>query len=280
MKINLHVHSKYSLDGELTVNELIELLKNKDFNVISITDHNTCEAYRSINSVDEIKMITGLEADAIVNDYTYDFLCYGFDLENVYNYVISKYSSVEIRQKKIFDALVEMFYLNKIELNDIDSYDSSNEYAHSAIYRMLDNAFLEKYNILSGGDFYRLSTTDKSFVLYIDMHIVWPDIKELSEIIHNNNGKIFLAHPFRYNMPVVDVLNNVKNYVDGIEICNNPKNREEVEFLYDFAKKNDLLVSCGSDYHGNDRYGTECDFLTEEMIQDMLIWIRSYILWI
>ena len=135
---------------------------------------------------------------------------------------------------------------------------------------MLDEVFLEKYNIKSTSDLYRNSTIDSSFPLYIDMHIVWPDIKELLEIIHNNKGKVFIAHPYRYNRNVTEVLEEVKDYVDGIEICNNPNSKEEVEFLYNYAKNNNLLVSCGSDYHGNNRYSLECEYLNDNMINDIL----------
>lgn len=274
LKINLHTHSSYSLDGSFNVNELIEILKMKNFDVIAITDHNTCEAYKEINNTKGIKIITGLEADAIINDHTYDFLCYSFDLENVYKYASTKYKTVEKRQKIIFNNLLELCKRNEISLTNIDTYNPSEEYAHAAIYRMLNEDFLNKYNIKNISDLYRYSTLDKDFPLYIDMHIVWPDINELVNIIHSNNGKVFLAHPYKYNKPVMEVLEEIKNFVDGIEICNNPKDSTEVKFLYDYAKKNNLLVSCGSDYHGNDRYNIECNFLTEEMIQDILLWIE------
>lgn len=276
MKINLHTHSNCSLDGEYNIDELIGILKKEKFDIVSITDHDTCEAYKQISNVfKDIKIITGIEADAIVNDHTYDFLGYGFDLENVYNYASLKYETVDKRQKKIFDALVKRCEDKKIDLNDIDSYNPLEEYAHAALYRMLSKTFLEKYNITSISDLYRLSTTNKEFPLYIDMHIVWPDIKELLNIIHDNNGKVFLAHPFRYNKPVIEVLNEVKDYVDGIEISNNPKDKEEVEFLYKYAIDNNLLVSCGSDYHGNSRYSIECDYLTDDMIKSILKWIDN-----
>ena len=274
MKINLHTHSSYSLDGEFDVNYLIKYFKNNGFDVISITDHDTCEAYKHIEEDSNIKIITGIEADAIVNNHTYDFLCYKFDLDEVYNYAKKKYGSVDERQNKIFNALVQKANDNNITISNIDTYDPKNEYAHAAIFRMLDEVFLEKYNIQSTGDLYRISTIDSSFPLYIDMHIVWPNIKELLEIIHNNNGKVFIAHPYRYNKSVTEVLEEVKDYVDGIEICNNPNNKEEVEFLYNYAKKNNLLVSCGSDYHGNNRYSLECEYLNDNMINDILSWIR------
>ena len=273
MKINLHTHSNYSLDGEFDVNYLINYFQDNNFDVISITDHDTCEAYKHIEDNSNIKIITGIEADAIVNNHTYDFLCYNFDLDEVYNYAKKKYGSVEERQNKIYNALVQKAIDNNIAINNIDSYDPKKEYAHTAIFRMLDKEFLEKHNIKSSSDLYRIGTIDSSFPLYIDMHIIWPDIKELLEIIHNNNGKVFIAHPYRYNKDVTEVLEEVKNYVDGIEICNNPNNKEEVEFLYNYAKSNDLLVSCGSDYHGNNRYNLECEYLNDNMINDILSWI-------
>lgn len=274
MKINLHIHSNHSLDGEFDVNELIDRFKREKFDIISITDHNICQAYKELKSSNDIKVINGIEADAIINNHTYDFLCYDFDLDNVYQYALEKYETVEKRQKKIFNALVELCQTKQIELNNIDSYNPNKEYAHATIYRMLNREFLDTYKILSVGDFYRLSTIDETFPLYLDMQIVWPDIRELLDVIRSNNGKVFLAHPYRYNQPVKTVLDEAKDFVDGIEICNNPETKEEVEFLYKYAKDNNLLVSCGSDYQNDERYSMECNYLTEAMIQDVLRWIK------
>ena len=89
---------------------------------------------------------------------------------------------------------------------------------------MLDKDFLKIYNITNASDLYRISTMDSKFSLYIDMNIVWPDLKELIDVIHKSNGKVFIAHPYnRYNKDVKEVLDEVIRYVDGIEICNNPK---------------------------------------------------------
>ena len=274
MKINLHMHSNYSLDGKLDVNNLIEKCKKEKFDIISITDHNTCKAYRKIKLYNDIKIVNGLEADAMINNHTYDFLCYDFDIENVNKYCIEKYKTIEERQNKIFNELVKLCNKKNIKLNNVESYNKIEEYAHPAIYRMLNKDFLDYYNINNANDFYRRSTIDEEFPLYIDMHIVWPDIEELLDVIHKNNGKVFLAHPYRYNKKVEDVLSEVKCYVDGIEISNNPKSKEEVAFLYRFAKENNLLVSYGSDYHGNNRYSMNCDYVSEKMLQDITSWIK------
>lgn len=273
MKINLHTHSNYSLDGEYSPEELIKIFKDNNYNIISITDHDTCEAYKHINKDNSIKIINGLEADAIVNNHTYDFLCYNFNLEEVYNFCKQKYETIEKRQTKIFNELINKCKEKNIKLTNIDTYNIKKEYAHDAIFRMLDKDFLNKHNIKTIDDFYRQSTINNNFPLYIDMHIVWPDIKELLNIIHNNNGKVFLAHPYRYNKDINEVLKETKDYIDGIEIYNYPNNKEEVEYLYNYAKDNNLLVSIGSDYHGNNRYNIDCKYITEEIINDILKWI-------
>ena len=274
MKINLHTHSNYSLDGKLDVEELIKIFEKNNFDIISITDHDTCEAYKHIKEKPSIRIITGIEADALVNNHTYDFLCYNFNFDDIYNYAKENYGTIDKRQSKIFNELVKKAKANNINLSNVEAYDSKKEYAHAAIFRMLDKDFLNKYNIQNSSDLYRISTIDSNFPLYLDMHFVWPDIKELREVIHNSNGKVFIAHPYRYNKDVLEVLEEVKGYIDGIEICNNPNNKEEVELLYKYAKDNNLLVSCGSDYHINDRDNLECKYLTADMINDIISWLN------
>ena len=71
---------------------------------------------------------------------------------------------------------------------------------------------------------------DQHFPLYVDMHVVWPDITEVREIIHRNGGKLFLAHPYRYGKEnVTEILDSCTPYIDGIEIWNNPETEEQQE---------------------------------------------------
>ncbi len=274
MKINLHIHTNKSLEGEKTPTELLKILKENGYDIVSITDHDSCEAYKNILDDFGLKLITGIEADGMIGNCTYDFLCYGFELDEVYEYALKKYETIDKRQQKIFNELVKKAQEKHINLTNIESYDPYKEYAHAAIFRMLDDDFKEKYQLLSVTDLYRKGTTDINFPLFIDMHIVWPDIKELLDIIHKNHGKVFLAHPYRYNRDVLEVLQDAKDYVDGIEICNQPSSKDEVEFLYNYAKENNLLVSCGSDYRGDELDNINCEYLTNEMINDILSWIE------
>ena len=121
MKINLHTHSNYSLDGEYDVNELINFFIDNNFDIISIIDHDTCEAYKHIQDNPNIKVITGIEADAIVNNHTYDFLCYNFKLDEVYNY--AKDNNLLVSCGSDYHGSTryssECEYLNDMMINDI-----------------------------------------------------------------------------------------------------------------------------------------------------------------
>ncbi len=60
MKFDIHIHSKYSNDGVLEINEIIKIAKKVGLDGIAITDHNSMEAYRKIESK-EIEIIKGVE---------------------------------------------------------------------------------------------------------------------------------------------------------------------------------------------------------------------------
>ena len=45
--IDLHIHTTYS-DGNTTVENVLKKCQEKQLEYISITDHNTCKAYKDI----------------------------------------------------------------------------------------------------------------------------------------------------------------------------------------------------------------------------------------
>ena len=274
--INLHTHTNKSLDGKLDINEVLNICENNNIKYVSITDHDTCDAYKELKDNNYTgKIINGIEADALIGKETYDILCYGFNLEEINKWSKNQYTSIEERQTKIFNELKRICKEKNIIIDETTPYNPKEEYAHGAIYRMLDNSFKEQYNLTKIGDLYRESTINEDFPLYMDMSIVWPTIEELRDIIHENGGLIFLAHPYKYgNKEVKDLLNQALPYIDGIEIFNE-NTEEEIEYLYNYAKENNLLMSCGSDFHG-DTYHNEIKVkLKEEIQKEIIEWINK-----
>jgi len=80
---NLHIHTNHS-DGVLSPKQVIENAKKDNLSYISITDHNTIDAYQEIpyNDLENVNLITGIEFDCWYKTNFLHILGYGFDLNN------------------------------------------------------------------------------------------------------------------------------------------------------------------------------------------------------
>ena len=81
--VNLHIHTNFS-DGILSPLEVIENARKNSLKLISITDHNSIEAYKHIptGNLDDLKIITGVEFDCWYKSVLLHILGYGFDTKN------------------------------------------------------------------------------------------------------------------------------------------------------------------------------------------------------
>lgn len=78
--------------------------------------------------------------------------------------------------------------------------------------------------------------------------------------MHNAGGIVFLAHPFQYKFnDTEEFLNKLYNEasLDGIECFYTMFSEEQTTYIRDFAKKHNLLISGGSDYHGKNKQNHE-----------------------
>jgi hypothetical protein len=78
--------------------------------------------------------------------------------------------------------------------------------------------------------------------------------EEVIRIAKKSGGKLFLAHPsYHYRMgymPEDEMKYWVSLGIDGIE-CYSPYNQNHVEGYIEFCNKNNLMISGGSDCHGD-----------------------------
>lgn len=86
--IDLHVHTNHS-DGTDSVEELLTNAEKQKLEIISITDHDTIDAYKEIEDNPKIrkkfkgKIITGVELKAIYNKKNIEILGYGIDYKKI-----------------------------------------------------------------------------------------------------------------------------------------------------------------------------------------------------
>ena len=81
--------------------------------------------------------------------------------------------------------------------------------------------------------------------LYLHSELLNLNIKQFYELCQKHGFLVFQAHPFRFGMKVTN-----PKYLDGIEIFNgNPRHNSSNDIAEMWAKKYDLMVTSGSDYH-------------------------------
>ena len=85
----------------------------------------------------------------------------------------------------------------------------------------------------------------------------YPSLDKIIDIIHEAGGLAFIAHFYEYSSigNKSETLDNiVKEYnIDGIECYYSTFTDEQTQYLIEYCKTNDLLISGGTDYHGKNK---------------------------
>jgi hypothetical protein len=68
MKMDLHIHSKYSYDSFSNPHKILKIAKKKGFGAISITDHDTMDVYKKNSFDSEVLLIPGMEIKTDMGD--------------------------------------------------------------------------------------------------------------------------------------------------------------------------------------------------------------------
>ena len=262
--IDLHMHTTYS-DGTDTVKELLEKAEFLGLEVISITDHNTCKAYFEMEkcNVKEIykgNIIVGCEFTTNFDNRLVEVLGYGFDYKSVNKYLEEFYTEEKInnRTKTLYNKLINRIEELGLEFNIQKKTMPESKFFEREIYNELKKYPSNKEKIKEDvwddfSDFLRRGINNKNSVLYINKLEFHLSIKEIVNLIHENDGIAFLAHPYQYKFKDTEsFLDKLYDEValDGIECFYTTFSEEQTNYLLDFAKKRNLLISGGSDYHG------------------------------
>ena len=271
--IDLHTHTNNS-DGTKTPLELLKEANDKNLEVLSITDHNTCKSYEELENINvkEIykgKIIVGCEFTSTFDERLIEILGYGFNYKEVQEYLNKRYDEkIGTRNVQIlFNRLKDLFdkYNIKYNLNNLHYPKKDNDFFEKSFYdefmKYPHNKEIIKEDIFNSfSDFFRKGLTNPKSKMYIRAVEFKPPVKEIIDVIHKSGGKAFLAHPFQYKFnDTEEFLNKLydNNDFDGIECFYTTFSKEQSDYLVEFAKKRNLLISGGSDYHGNNKVNHE-----------------------
>ena len=267
--IDLHCHTKYS-DGTYSVKEMLEEANKIELEFLSITDHNSVESYLEMENMDVNKLfkgriICGCEFTTKFDDRLIEVLGYGINYIKVNKWLKEKYNeAVGTRNvQELFNRLVKIIddLGLKYDYDKLHYPQSDNDFFERSFYEEIikypGNLDIVNEDIFKTfSDFFRKGLTNKNSKLFLNAIEFKPSIEEIINLIHDNGGVALLAHPFQYKFPdTEDFLDKIINdsNLDGIECFYKNFSEEQSKYLVEFAKKNNLLISGGSDCHGENK---------------------------
>jgi 3',5'-nucleoside bisphosphate phosphatase len=268
-KIDLHIHSYYSDDGELSISEILDASRNLKMQVISITDHNCVKGVREAVQYGKqlnIDVIPGIEIDCTFQATDLHLLGYHINIDlkeyhqleqDIYQQEMAAFSQ-RIDKLQNLGVMVDADTVLQKANGKIASGELIGEVALEQEQNR-GNSLLKPY--LKGG-----KRSDMPFLnFYRDffaqgkaahVSLRYPSLREAVDLVIKSNGIPVIAHPgdnLREDPTMIDAI--IKEGVMGIEVFSNYHTAAQVDYFLQKAVENKLIISCGSDFHGKNKPG-------------------------
>lgn len=252
-RADLHCHSTCS-DGSLTPLQLLELAAESGLKALSITDHDSIEAY-SLETLQraeqlDITLIPGVEFSTGINQTSIHLLGYNFSLQNpeIAALCADHVNRRKIRCREILKRLAKLgMPIAEEELLE----------AVTAISPKQQNRIIGRPHIaqmmIKLGYVQSISEAFKKYLgedcpCYVQGEYVSPE--KTIEVIHNAGGVAIIAHP--HLIKKTEILKRLLEMnFDGIECFYSKFSKEEHQRWVKIAKHRNWLITGGSDFHGD-----------------------------
>lgn len=255
MAIDLHIHSTYS-DGTMTPRDLVDLAKKKGLRAISLTDHDTVDGVtEAISSCKEngFEVISGIEIGAKFSDITIHILGYLFDPDNAALRTALKRLQ-DARNARNSNILLRLTQLG-IDISDEELRNISRmgQTGRPHIARMLLKKGVVKTIDEAFARFLR-----KGARAYVPRFLYTAE--EVFALLRRAGGIGVLAHPLQIHNSDFNFLTAIEQLtvlgLDGIETYYPTHSKKTRKTLIKLAADCNLVLTGGSDYHGEIRPGT------------------------
>lgn len=271
VQFDLHMHSEISPDGQLSLEQLVNMAKDKGLDVISLTDHDSTAGVEEITRIARekgIEVIPGIECTTDFDGDNVHVLGYGVNLDDEY-----LNSLAALLAKKAADCFgqridkLEAKYPIHVDRQDVIRRANGKNPWFTLIDTILLDPAIQNHPdfapYLPGGD--RCDPAPVNFFwdkcqrgsdLYVDAG--YPDFYETVKKIQEAGGVAIIAHPFKTFFKNEEKLEKaIQAGVIGLEAYSNYHNDEQTGWYLDYARKHNLLVTCGSDFHGEKKPSIE-----------------------
>lgn len=291
--IDIHSHTTHS-DGSFSVKELLNEAERIGLSLLSITDHNTIDAYDELQNINirnifSGNIIPGIEITTTYKGETIEILGYGFDLKIMKQFLNSNVLTFEEKQLKEYELIKDqyqkigiIFDENKIKFNPKKESCRAAFFYEIKKYRENYKFFLNKESMKTVSSFTRNEVYNPKSPLYVNESSLFPSLNKTIDMIHASGGLAFLAHTFAYSPNIAnDLLNIIDNYeLDGLECFYTTFAKEQSNYLIKLCKERQMYMSGGSDFHGTRKINHNLGIGHGNLIIDETVvenWVKRYI---
>lgn len=249
-KTDLHVHTNES-DGTYTPAEVVKIAKDSGLSAVAITDHDTHLGYREAVAEGEalgIEVIPGIEistkfrAAVHILGYFIDVNCQS--MQELLDWIVD---DRDTRNRK----MAELMAADGLPV----SYDSMVERFGAVIGRPHFGMLLIEFGLAKDMNDAFDRYIEKGQKYYLPRNIL--PIERAIEIIREAGGVPVLAHPFQYRLDEAGLRELIeycmKFGLQGMECYYSGYSAEQSAYLLALAKEYGLLVTGGSDFHGENK---------------------------
>lgn len=253
IKADLHIHSNFS-DGSDSIPELIKNIQDAGINIFALTDHDTIGGLSEVKKhlPSNIKFIKGVELTCKTKDIKCHILGYNINPDNKeLNDLIAQ--GKILRRNKLEKRIAYLKEVWDITLTqeELDWLYSRPSVVKTHFANILVNRGLSDNNLDAMRKYLDGCKTGNSRF----------DGDEAIQIIKNAGGIPVWAHPLGGEgekhlskeefLPRLETM--IASGIQGLECYYSRYNQEEIEILVSCAKENNLFITGGSDYHGNNK---------------------------
>ena len=253
MSIDLHTHTNFS-DGSLSPEALVDLALKKKIEVLAITDHDEVGAIHPAMQHSNnfpIEIVAGVELSieyqlqglghlhilVLFIDYNNEEL-----ITNLDKLKQARYDRIKIMVQKVkalgFD----------LDVNELEKYVGQGSAGRPHLARILVEKDIVKDIPDAFGKY--LSKGRPAYVPKTKL-----SAQAAIDLIHHAGGLAIIAHPYSLGYATYpemgrEILKLKAMGLDGLEAYYTSYNVYLTNWLLEFAKENNMLISGGSDFHG------------------------------
>lgn len=248
MAADLHCHTKLS-DGSVGIEDLIVIAQKSGVDTIAITDHDCIAGTvrgQVIGKRYGVNVIPGVEISAFDAEAgkSVHILSYLADAPDRLEGICKRTSVARKRAGQIMMLKVAARFPITSEFIISHASGSTNLYKQHIMHSLMDAGYTDK---IFGDLFDTLFSEDSESNVLAPTK--YPSVEEAIEEIHGAGGIAVLAHPGKFNN-----FEEIDKYIalglDGIEVWCPDNTVEQSEELAAICKKNKILLTGGSNFHG------------------------------